>query len=160
MPEPPTTAPKDPKKILGMPKWVFWALMAAILILAYYLYKRNQTSQNQTANVSPSPGLTAADIGGTPSDTGTAYDTSGGQPVDNSAQIQALSDQLNSSLSDLSSQISGLSAAGVGPNVYGNPPAPVRGTNTGGFSLPSVLKVRIVNPPRQHPRKKKKVHHG
>jgi len=119
-----SSPPKDPKKIMGMPKWAFWLILAVGLILAYYLYKRNQSASNNTAaslGVDSSQGLTAADIGGTPSDYGTPYDTSGGSTVDNSAQIDALGQQLQSSLSDLSSQISGLASAGIGPTAASAP---------------------------------------
>jgi hypothetical protein len=149
--------PEPSKKIMGLPKWAFFALIAGVLILAYYLYKRNQNSQDQTANsgVSPSYGLTAADLGGTPSDYGTPYDTSGGQQVDNSAQISALGDQISSSLNDLSSQVSSLAGAGIGPSSASAPQS-----NDTLPTLPIDVTVNTVSTLKKaKPRRKKKVVH-
>jgi hypothetical protein len=154
----PPDAPKNPNKIMGLPKWAFFLILAVGLILAYYLYKRNQTSQDQTANlgVSPEPGLTAADIGGTPSDLGTSYDTSGGQGYDNSAQISALGDQIQSSLDDLSTQVSSLAGAGIGPSAASAPQS-----NNTLPTLPIDVTVSTTTTAKHHKvkHKKKKVHH-
>jgi len=158
MPEP--MPPKNPNKIMGMPKWAFWAMLAGGLILAFYLYKKNQTNSQDTAaslGVDPTQGVTAADVGGTPSDYGTPYDTSGGYGADNSAQISALGDQLSSSLNDLSSQVASLSAAGVGPSAA-SPPQSFP-------TLPIDVTVNTKTPkakakPKKHPKPKKRpVHH-
>jgi hypothetical protein len=148
----PPDAPKNPNKIMGLPKWAFWLILAGGLLLAFYLYKKNQqNSQDQTANsgVSPTYGLTAADIGGTPSDYGTPYDTSGGQVLDNSAQITALGDQLQSSLTDLSSQISALAGSGIGPSAASAP----QSNNT----LPTLPIDVTVNTQTSKPKPKHKV---
>lgn len=140
-------------KILGMKKWVFFVLLAGVLILAYILYKRNQQNQDNTAAYQPQPvmGLTAADIGGTPSDTGTPYDVSGGQGVDNSAQIAAMGDQISASLDQLSTQVSDLAGAGLGPSA-----ASSWQSNSTLPTLP--IDVTVSTPTTAH-HKKKKTHH-
>jgi hypothetical protein len=116
MPDPVT--PKNPNKIMGLPKWAFWSVIVLVVILAYYLYKRNQNNTQNVATPSATDsvsyipdtsGLTAADVGGTPSDSGTVY-----QPGDYTAQFDAIAQQIGQSESDLASQIASISAAGIG----------------------------------------------
>lgn len=77
MPDPPSSPSSG--KILGLSKPVFFAVLAAGLLVAYYFYKR---SENAQAASTPSAtdvlsysgdtsGLTAADIGGTSDSSGT-----------------------------------------------------------------------------------------
>ena len=89
---------KDPNKIMGLPKWAFFAIIIVGVVLAWYIYKRSQSSNAaslQTANAGTEPdttnGVTAADIGGTPADNSFATQTDA-QAIEE--QIQSLQDSL------------------------------------------------------------------
>ena len=89
---------KDPNKIMGLPKWAFFVIIAIGLVLAWYIWKRSQASNAaslQTANAGAQPdttnGVTAADIGGTPADNSFATQTDA-QALEE--QIQALQNSL------------------------------------------------------------------
>lgn len=122
---------KDPNKIMGLPKWAFWAIIVVGLILAWYIWKRSQ-SQNaaalQTANAGAQPdttnGVTAADIGGTPADNSFATNT---DAMALEEQIQTL----ENSIAELEAAHPG-STTGAGipstttPNNYPSPtPIPI-----------------------------------
>ena len=89
---------KDPNKIMGLPKWAFFAIIIVGVVLAWYIYKRSQSSNAaalQTANAGTEPdttnGVTAADIGGTPADNSFTTQTDA-QALEE--QIQSLQDSL------------------------------------------------------------------
>jgi hypothetical protein len=154
MPEP--IPPGNSGKIMGLSKPLFWGIIVVGVIVAYWLYKRNQNATQSVAtpsatDVVSSPdtsGLTAADIGGTPSSTGTVY-----QPGDYTAQFDAINTQLQQSESDLASQIAGLASAGVGTSTASAP-------NTGAISVtaPVTIVREFIKPKaKAKPKPKKKI---
>lgn len=158
MPEP--MPPKTPGKIMGLPKWAFWSISVLVVILAYYLYKRNQNNQNQSAStpsatdsvsyIPDTSGLTAADVGGTPSDSGTVY-----QPGDYTAQFDAIQQQIGQSESDLMSQIASVSAAGLGSSTA-TAPAPNNPPNVSVTVPIKVVKAGSAPKKKKPPKKKVK----
>ena len=89
---------KDPNKIMGLPKWAFFVVIALGVVVAWYIYKRSQSANAaslQTANAGTEPdttnGVTAADIGGTPADNSFATQT---DEMAIEEQIQALQNSL------------------------------------------------------------------
>ena len=125
---------KDPNKIMGLPKWAFYVIIAVGLVLAWYIYKRSTSASSaslQTANAGTEPdttnGLTAADIGGTPSDNSFATNT---DAMALEEQIQ----QLETSLAQLQGSGGG-NGAGVGVPVA-PPVTDPRGPNPQPVSAP------------------------
>lgn len=106
----------NPDKIMGMPKWAFYVVIVLGLILAYYIYKRSTAASSaslQTADAGTEPttnGLTAADIGGTPSD--------------NSFATQTDEDALESQIQSLQSSYAQLAASNGGGGAGLQPGSP------------------------------------
>lgn len=149
----------DPNKIMGMPKWVFFAVIALGLILAYYIYKRSTSNSNSLTSAAAgttvddgttdTSGLTAADIGGTPQDNSFATQT-------DQTALEEQIQQLQTTLSQLQSTNGG-NGASVGPNPPStnpitNPPHTEPGGNPGpvtegvGPNPPQFPPVRITTP--------------
>lgn len=114
---------KDPNKIMGMPKWVFFVIIAVGLVVAWYVWKRSQSTNAaslQTANAGTEPdttnGVTAADIGGTPADNSFATQT----------DEMALEEQLQSMQNALFQlqQSNGGNGAGINTTGPGGSPGP------------------------------------
>lgn len=151
---------KDPNKIMGLPKWAFFVIIAIGLVIAWYVWKRSQSSNAaslQTANAGAQPdttnGVTAADIGGTPADNSFATQT------DETAleeQIQAMQNslfQLQQSNGGNGAGVSTTSPGGSpvpsGQNITTSTPGPIAEINPGIANSPPVtsgLPISEVNP--------------
>ena len=116
---PRTTHVGDPDKIMGLPKPLFWIMIALGLLIAYYVFKHSSsatsTTPAQDSNATTN-GVTAADIGGTPQDNefGTITDEEALQ-----AQIQ----QMQNSINQLQGAPAG-STTGAGVTGVSNPSNP------------------------------------
>lgn len=120
---------KDPTKIMGVKKPVFYAIVVGGLILAFYIWRRSKNNPNnlQTANAGAEPdttnGVTAADIGGTPADNSFATNT----------DLTALEEQLQAlqnSLFQLQQSNGGNGAGLPGGDPGGVSTTPPGGSNT------------------------------
>lgn len=158
--------PKDPSKIMGLSKPMFYGIVVVGIILAYYIYTRSSSSSSTSTNTSGDSGAGA--------DTTQAYDAGfqdaisaaqSGTPDSSSldtgqndaAAISSLDTDLQSSLSDLSSSISGLASAGVGPSAASaTQPEDIK------VSFPKTLSVRLTGTstkktkPKTKPKRKAK----
>ena len=128
---------KDPNKIMGLPKWAFFVIIAIGVVLAWYIYKRSQSSNAaslQTANAGTEPdttnGVTAADIGGTPADNSFATQTDATALEE---QIQAMQNSLFQLQQSVGGNGAGLPTTGPGGSTGGDPSGAVTpgGTMTG-----------------------------
>lgn len=119
-------SPVQSNKIMGLPKWAFWTIIAAGLILAYYIYKKNQASSTTAATSGNTDnGQLASDLGGTPDQNGLSFN--------DVATLEAQLQQEQNSISQLQQEVSGTAAAGVGPGgIPPNNPGGLGG-GTGGF---------------------------
>ena len=137
---------KDPNKIMGLPKWAFFVIIAIGLVLAWYIWKRSQANNAaslQTANAGAQPdttnGVTAADIGGTPADNSFATQTDA-QALEE--QIQALQNslfQLQQSNGGNGAGLPGGTTASPGGSITGQPITfPFPGVNGGDVSGPPI----------------------
>ena len=133
--------PKDPNKIMGLPKWAFWTVIALGLILAYYIWKRSSGSSGQTAadavNPTTDAGLTAADVGGIP------QDNSLGTVTDEMALEQQIQ-TLENSIAQLQASNNG-NGGGVGSNP-GDPNGGNGNTGSAGGGATTMPVYHIVNP--------------
>jgi len=145
-----TVQAKDPTKIMGVKKPIFWGILALGAILAIYLWMRSRnqnTSALQNANAGTQPdtnGVTAADIGGVPSDNSFETQTDA-QSIEE--QIQ----QLQDALFQLQSTNGG-NGAGISPPPT-TPPGGNPGTNGGTVPPPRITwpitgPQPISNPPK------------
>lgn len=64
----------QPKK--KIPKWVIWSVIALVIIVAYYLWKKRQANNDASIGpTDPNQGLASAYIGGVPNDNSFATTT-------------------------------------------------------------------------------------
>lgn len=118
----------DPNKIMGVPKPVFYIVLILGLILAFYIWRRsksNPPASDVAAGTQPSDttnGVTAADIGGTPSDNSFATNT----------DMTAIEEQIKS-LQDSLFQLQ----QSNGGNGAGLPDPSSGGTKTPGGGIPT-----------------------
>lgn len=130
---------KDPNKIMGLSKPVFFIVVALGIVLAYIIYKRSQNSSAAPATTDSNAGLTAADIGGIPADNQFATEN---DATSLEGQIQALEASLAAAqaLND---------GSGVLPTTPGNSiidgPAQIINPN----DPTSVITQPIMSPPSQ-----------
>src|SRR5215475_276492 len=122
--------PKDPTKIMGVKKPVFWAIVALGAVLAIYIYMRSKnqsTSALDEADAGAQPntnGVTAADIGGTPADNSFATQTDATALEEQIQQLQNALFQLQSTNGGNGAGIGAVNTIPGGTSASGNPAPP------------------------------------